>query len=138
MTDAGADLTAAELEEVRQLEQSLWRPDTRFDRGHLERILAPGFFEFGHSGRTHDRADILASDPVDFEASLTDLALHPLSADAILVTYGCTVRRGDEEVSAKRSSVWRREDGRWRILFHQGTPFEAKSGANQPPQEDGG
>jgi len=37
--------------EFRDLEESMWRAETRFDRGYVERLLHPDFFEFGRSGR---------------------------------------------------------------------------------------
>jgi ribonuclease HI len=51
-------------------------------------------------------------------AEPTEPAAHPLSADAILLTYRMPGR--------PRSSLWIRHDGRWRLRFHQGTPTESR------------
>jgi hypothetical protein len=32
------------------------------------------------------------------------------------------LQRGDIVLRSLRSSLWRREDGMWRMAFHQGTP----------------
>jgi hypothetical protein len=46
---------------LRDLEESLWREETRFDRAHMGVVLAPGFLEFGMSGRRYDRDAIITS-----------------------------------------------------------------------------
>ena len=46
-----------DTEELRILEESLWRHETRFDRDYLQRVLHPDFFEFGRSGRVWTRDD---------------------------------------------------------------------------------
>ena len=42
-------------QELRGLEESLWRAETRFDRKYMDAVLAPDFAEFGRSGRRYDR-----------------------------------------------------------------------------------
>ncbi|MDN5751191.1 MAG: DUF4440 domain-containing protein [Pseudonocardia sp.] len=82
-------------------------------------LFDDGFREFGSSGRVWDRASILvalaedASDPPAVE----DVVGAVLGLDVVLVTYR-TVR---PERSTLRSSIWRRRDGRWLLVFHQGT-----------------
>ena len=50
-------LTADEHDQLRCLEESLWRAETRFDRDHMNEVLAPDFFELGRSGRVYGRED---------------------------------------------------------------------------------
>ena len=45
------ELSEHDRTELQLLEEGLWRAETRFDRGSMERVLAPRFFEFGRSGR---------------------------------------------------------------------------------------
>jgi hypothetical protein len=45
------NLTDADLENLKYLEESLWKSKTRFDLYHQEKVFAPDFFEFGRSGR---------------------------------------------------------------------------------------
>jgi hypothetical protein len=52
-------LSADEHDELCRLEESLWRAETRFDRDHMNEVLAPDFFEFGQSGRVYRREDTL-------------------------------------------------------------------------------
>lgn len=120
-----ADMTADDLDLLRRLEESLWRPETRWDREHMERVLAPEFVEFGRSGRIWSRDQILAAAPIPLEVRLPLPAFHVTfpSEDVALVTYRSDVVQ-PEPSQANRSSLWRRESGTWRLVFHQGTPVE--------------
>ena len=42
--------------------------------------------------------------------------------DTGLVTYGAVADRGGESYTALMSSLYGRQDGRWRLAFHQQTP----------------
>jgi hypothetical protein len=46
--------------------------------------------------------------------------LHTLAPDVVLATY----RVVDEtrKQHTLRSSIWKLKDGRWQMVFHQGTP----------------
>jgi hypothetical protein len=112
-----------EPDDLPALEASLWRSDSRFDRGLMEATFAPDFFEFGRSGRRYAREQVLP-DPAErqeIDAKLHGLALHQLSSDLVLVTYRSEVRYPDGTEWANRSSVWDRTTGHWQIRFHQGT-----------------
>ena len=113
-------------QEFRDLEESMWRAQTRFDRDYLERVLHPDFFEFGRSGRTWTRAETMAMEPGEIDAvlPLPDLTVSELGADTVLVTYRSAVRHGELDY-ANRSSIWVRDGAGWRLRFHQGTPVHA-------------
>lgn len=108
---------------LRELEASLWRSETRWDRSHMEAILAPDFVEFGRSGRVYSREDALALEPEPFTARLPLDAWQArlLGPDNALVTYVSEVDRNGVE-RANRSSIWSRTDDGWKLRFHQGTP----------------
>lgn len=38
------------VDELRQLEESLWIAHTRFDQAYMQQILSPEFVEFGRQG----------------------------------------------------------------------------------------
>lgn len=104
------------------LEHSLWRAESRFDTALMAETFAPGFFEFGRSGRRYTRDDLLIDTGAPFEAQLHDLKITPLSATVALVTY-VSERRGTEGTDwGNRASIWDRASGRWQLRFHQGTP----------------
>ena len=123
-------------EELRRLEESLWREATRFDPHYLEALLSPDFFEFGRSGRIWTRQDVLAHPavPIDAELPLADFAVHMVDDDVALVTYRSSVRSGNQIEWGNRSSIWHRTESGWKLHFHQGTPTQ---GATAPDIDRG-
>lgn len=121
--------TGVDVGLVRDLEEGLWRDETRFDRHWMDRVLHADFVEFGQSGRTWDRDSTLAVEPAPIGVALplADLQVVPLGADVVLVTYRVVDTFGEDGTTrdARRCSVWVRTDGGWRLRFHQGTPVPA-------------
>lgn len=104
-------LTPQERERLEALERSLWKAATRFDREHMERVLAADFREFGRSGRTYTRADILAFKPSELDAVLRDLEIRALGPNVALVTYRSELLSDGDPALAHRSSIWTLLDG---------------------------
>ncbi len=109
------------------LEEELLSPATRRNPVRLTELLAPGFLEFGSSGRTFTRDEIIAELAAETYTphSLTHFNLLAHTDDWALVTYR-TSRPGEDGSTpqriALRSSTWVRREDRWQVLFHQGTP----------------
>jgi hypothetical protein len=117
-------LSTEEHDELRRLEKSLWRAETRFERDHMNEVLAPDFFEFGRSGRVYRREEILdvPAQPINVTLQLAKFAVRLIATDVALVTYVSGVIYGEVTEVANRSSLWSRHALGWRIRFHQGTP----------------
>jgi hypothetical protein len=103
-------------------EQQLLDPSVRREPATASALLAEDFREFGSSGRSFDRSailDLLASEPPSTQpvATISDFALTRFGADAALVTYRAT----HPTRITLRSSLWVCREGRWLLLFHQGT-----------------
>jgi len=81
--DTAKEMRTGDVETLRELEEALWRAETRFDRTFMEQILHPMFFEFGRSGRTYTREQTLHAAPgnIDAELPLRDFAVHPVADD---------------------------------------------------------
>jgi hypothetical protein len=118
-----------EADLLRQLEEQLLRPEVRSSAEQVGRLLADDFIEFGSSGTAYDKQRIIEAlqqetpDPT-LNISLTEFASRRLAPEVILVTYR-TIRRGGPGVperSRLRSSIWKLIEGRWQMVFHQGTP----------------
>ena len=111
-------------EQLRLLEQQLLDPVVRRDGDRVSRLLADDFVEFGTSGRVFRKGDILKELASEAAATLTlrDFHARELAPGVFLVTY-VALRRAAEDatVSSLRSSIWSRQSGEWRMLFHQGT-----------------
>ncbi len=116
-------LTARHLQE---LEQRLFQPEVRRSATELDRLLAEDFIEFGASGKIYDKRaiiDSLASEP-PMRISLADFKAVMLAPEIVLVTYRALIESppGAPPTHSLRSSIWVRQDGAWRMRFHQGTP----------------
>ncbi|WP_062385416.1 nuclear transport factor 2 family protein [Demequina iriomotensis] len=107
---------------LQALEESMWRPETRFDRAYMDAILAPGYVEIGQSGRVWSREDEVGLAPVTIDVSLPlgRFTVTELAPDVAHVTYTSEPLHGSHG-AALRSSIWIRTD-RWRLCFHQATP----------------
>ena len=114
---------ASDWEELRALEQSLWRAETRFDRPLMEKTFADDFYEIGRSGRIHTRQECLdlCPEPIDALLPLADFRVRLISADVAQVTYTSHVTYGGVVQRGHRSSIWTRTADSWVLRFHQGT-----------------
>ena len=95
-------------------------PEVRANPSRVRQLLHDDFLEFGSTGRVYNKKVLL--DMLRHERPSTvvirDFAVRQLASDTALVTYRTVGRSGQE---ARRSSVWIRQDGEWRMVFHQGT-----------------
>ena len=101
-------------------ELALLQPVVRADAAKLESLLADDFQEVGKSGRLWSRSEIvemLTADSGSGAIEAVDMQATRLGEGLVLVWYVSVTDAG----SARRSSIWRRESGGWRIVFHQGT-----------------
>ena len=110
---------------LKQLEEALLSNAVRKDPEQLAALLAEDFREFGSSGRTFSKAailDDLRTESPDRQVTLSEFSCCLLAPEIALVTYQ-TVRitPAAPPFRANRSSVWVLRDGRWQIVFHQGT-----------------
>jgi hypothetical protein len=119
-------LNEADIGLVTQLEESLWRSETRFDLAHQEKVFASDFFEFGRSGRRYVREQMVRTEmqPIRARLPLQDFKIHSLDANHVLVTYVSEVQYAELE-RANRCSVWSRTEDGWKLRFHQGTPVHS-------------
>ena len=110
-------------EELGALELALLQPAIRKDAEQLARLLAEDFVEIGSVGAAFTRAEILEAlageSPTQW--TIKDLKARLLADGVALVTYRASRVRNGKRVDSLRSSIWKREAGRWRMAFHQGT-----------------
>ncbi len=110
------------LEAILNIEHELADGDGSAYRRHLREdaiVIVPG--------RALDRdATIAAMDasPGWDSFSIVDERLLPLGGDAALLTYRFRGRRGESEYEAILSSTYARDDGAWKLVFHQQTPLQ--------------
>jgi hypothetical protein len=112
--------------ELRDREPIFHRPDHGTSRAAFEAMTVADYWEVGASGAVYDRQTLLdelarrfadpAYDPMD-GLELTDFAVRKAGVDVWLATYA--LRQGERQ--SRRVSVWRRADGAWILVYHQGT-----------------
>ncbi len=117
-------------DKIHALEMRLLAPEFRRSIKILDRLLADEFLEIGSLGRVYRKQDILDQLPTEDELrfSIDDFLVLGLSEEVVLATYRAA-RTRIESVTPEhslRSSIWRHEGGRWRLVFHQGTPMDPR------------
>jgi hypothetical protein len=120
-----SELSEEDRRALTRLEEAMWREETRFDKAFMERALAPDFFEFGRSGRTYTRQQILDSprEPIAAQLPLEDFRVRLLDANTAQLTYNSRARYKGVVESGRRSSIWSKSGDTWVLRFHQGTPY---------------
>lgn len=78
-----------DLAELTSLEEAMWRDVTRFDLSFQEAHFSSDFVEFGRSGRTYDRTQIIRTAGARIRAQfpLANLAVRQLDVNTVLLTY---------------------------------------------------
>lgn len=114
-------------EQLYELENKLLQMEIRNSAEALKQLLANDFVEYGRSGRIYDKNQIVEGLPNDQHMLIEIKAFQvkKLAEDVALVTYQ-SVRKVDKPVHSLRSSIWKQISGRWQMIFHQGTPMDAK------------
>ena len=99
------------------------RPEFGTTRADFAAMMSKDFWETGASGNHYARGQILDvlearhAAPHDDPWETSGFRCRALGADTYLLTY--TLRQ-DARVT-RRMTLWRRADGAWRALYHQGT-----------------
>lgn len=113
-------------EQFYQLEQRLLQPEVRKSTDDLAMLLADDFVEFGISGRVFHKQQVVEELPhaPSVQMTLQDFHVKGLATDVVLTTFRVVKnnKAGAEKIHSLRSSIWKFIDGRWQMVFHQGTP----------------
>ncbi len=120
--DSEAEL-AQVLEALIAREPIFHRPEFGTGRADFDRMMAAEFREIGASGKVYEREFVLdlleerhrTVQQEDLQP--TGFQIQQLSADTYLLHY--TLLHGTRKT--RRTTVWKRENSTWVIVFHQGT-----------------
>ena len=106
---------------LQELELCLLQPTTRKSE-RVEELLAEGFIEIGSAGYAHTRPEIIRALQVEPTTRWTasPFKVRLLAPNIALVTFRAH-RHSKPPVHSLRSSIWRETNGKWQMLFHQGT-----------------
>jgi hypothetical protein len=108
---------------LQELEERLLTPEVRESKEELAKLLADRFFEIGSSGRMLYRDGMEEGGIGEVRMHLSEFEIHPLSDEIVLATY--RIFNETTKQHSLRSSIWKLEQGNWKMVFHQGTRTEA-------------
>jgi ADP-ribose pyrophosphatase YjhB (NUDIX family) len=119
------DNSSSLFDQILELEEKLLQPKIRSSAAMLDRLLAPDFVEFGSSGCSSNKRQMIRSlgSETSAEISIDNLQVKMLAPQTALATYRSShgLAGGEGGKTVLRSSIWQVRDGRWQIIFHQGT-----------------
>jgi hypothetical protein len=120
------------LETLRELEIAVHQPKVWSDPAGLDELLHPAFHEFGRSGASDTRAEVLAEfagHEQTYTVWFQDIVVEQVGEGLALLTHRSAHvnASGQLERHTNRSSLWQLTEGGWKMRFHQGTPTEAFS-----------
>ena len=114
-------------EHIFQLESELLKSEVRKSAEKISDILAQDFMEFGSSGIEiyYEYGDVFQNpeDNKELFWEIIDFKIKELSEGCILAMYKL-IKHDEPNENKKyslRSSVWKNIDGKWKMVFHQGT-----------------
>ena len=124
------------LEELRPLEPIFHTREFGLTREDFEKRMMPEYWEVGASGRRYSRDYILEflgrNPPVEAWAAgwqTADHAVRRLGRETYLLTYSLS----QGERFTRRSTIWQRREGVWRIVYHQGTIVDEQHETRHAP-----
>jgi len=89
----------------------------------LKSFIADDFVEYGKSGNVYYQKDVfewLDNNPKR-KIHAFDFQLKTLNENVILLTYISEENENHEMFQVYRSSIWKKRQEQWQIIFHQGT-----------------
>lgn len=110
-----------------QFEKELLEPEVRGSKERLDVLIADEFVEYASSGKVYSKKDVLEALPSVENRKETDYkminpSVRMLSDEIGLVLYQVKKRNLEGEiVLSNRSSVWKKGEDGWKMVFHQGT-----------------
>lgn len=114
-------------------EKALLTPKVRSSEARLRALLSPDFLEIGASGDLFGMDSVLDRLPQEaaWSAVAQDFEHRRLSSESVQLFYRVAISRENSSGTAysRRTSIWRKDGGDWKMVYHQGTavaPFEVQ------------
>ena len=114
-------------EHIFKLENELLKLETRQSAEKISELLSNDFIEFCSSGIIYhyNNGDVFDKNvnPHEIKWEIKEFETRQLSNDSILVTYKL-LKNSELNENIKyslRSSIWKYLNGKWKMIFHQGT-----------------
>jgi len=114
-----------------ELEEHLFQAEIRASHGELDELIADEFIEIGGSGVRFGKKEVLERLPSELppKISASEYELRHLAPNCAQLLYKAVMVKGGDTTAiySLRCSIWSLINGRWQMIFHQGTlckPFE--------------
>ncbi len=115
-----------ELNRIKELEKALVNPLFRKSVSELSNLFTDDFMEFGSSGKVYSKKQTIKAlqKTVTPKISIKNFRFKQINKQCVLVTYKSVVFDGRQKKYSLRSSLWKKENRKWKIVFHQGTKID--------------
>lgn len=108
------------------LESELQKPDVRKSVEKLDGLISDDLREITSSGAVTNKQDCFVNLPATPEIKfvMTDFSIRELAPNLVQTFFKTkkTVVGTDKVSDSMRNSIWKNENGKWKMVFHQGTP----------------
>lgn len=125
--EADADIAA----QLREREPVFHRLPPGTTREDLEPRLTSNFFEIGASGRIYSRDRVIETvidryerGEGEMEHTISEFVCEQVADHVFLTTYLLSQPDGPETRTTRRATLWTDAQGRWQVVYHQGTMAE--------------
>ena len=108
---------------ILQFEKDFFDAEFCSSRVNLENRLSVDFHEYGKSGVIHNRdrtIDMLLNLQNNRDITINNFSATLLDENVVIVHY--LSHETNTAQYTLRTSIWKFEDGFWKMFFHQGTP----------------
>lgn len=113
---------------IKSLELELLKPEVRGNAKRLDELLDDKFIEIGRAGKKYNKQDIIdlltgsaKKASIGRVWKVTEFELVPLTSVLVMAMYRYDESHGRYKTRTLRSSIWKKEKGKWKMFFHQGT-----------------
>ena len=111
---------------IKELEEKLLHANVRKNPEMLDELLGEDFEEIGSIGKTSTRDEVidwLLTKEKDITWTLNEFRIRELAPGLVLAIYRANKKDIKNEINkgSIRSSIWKLSDGKWKMIFHQGT-----------------
>jgi len=111
-------------ETIIEMEFKLLDKNIRNNKNELIKYISKEFIEYGASGKIYtydDTLKYLPKEKYQLEYKILKIDSKILSENIVLLLYIVEINNEKEKIITNRSSIWKKDNNNWKIIFHQGT-----------------
>ena len=112
-------------EQIKCNELKLLEKDIRKNKNELEKLISKDFIEYGSSGLIYSYDETingLLNETEEKIYKIVKMEAKIFSKNIVMILYIIDINGN----ISNRSSIWKKESNKWKIIFHQGTKVNKK------------